>query len=367
MRPLPQTHKSQNEGHSEALPQKWILRGFLCSAQIRVLVTANGQNLSPIYSTSTSFLKRFDAPNRYLLLGRSSGHKFAAWLTQQALSPSKVKLQQGYRREVWSGQRGWPPPWLSPAAPWGLRRVRGSGRGDGARYLRSRAEPWPSPPARAASPELRPPGWLWTGPCSAVPLPRTPRQPAGSECSPCWRRASLLHGSWLPAGYVKWFSCPLFDLQIKAIGSSQVRLQPIITICKLVCTQPVHFNWSTFQSIHVKVNIWNAYKSQFGSAPVIHSCTLCFGPSLNCNMQRWGLTIYWAMLPPSGCLQKVSSDTHHVGLHSLAIFRASLINILPSLIRANKADRLDGWIVTDEIHSCGKKTQWQPCINLDIV
>ena len=62
----------------------------------------------------------------------------------------------------------------------------------------------------------------------------------------------------------------------------------------------------------------------------------------------------------------LSFDTHHVWLDPLAIFRAPLINILPGLIRANKADRLDGWMVTDEIHSCGRKTVME-YINLNIL
>lgn len=47
--------------------------------------------------------------------------------------------------------------------------------------------------------------------------------------------------------------------------------------------------------------------------------------------------------------------THHVGLHSFAIFGAPLINVLARLIGANEADSLDGRMVTNKIHSCGGK------------
>lgn len=49
------------------------------------------------YWKSTFFLKRCDASNRHLGLGRRSGHRFAAWLTQRALADSSVELQHGGR------------------------------------------------------------------------------------------------------------------------------------------------------------------------------------------------------------------------------------------------------------------------------
>lgn len=41
---------------------------------------------------------------------------------------------------------------------------------------------------------------------------------------------------------------------------------------------------------------------------------------------------------------------YHVRLHSLAILGAPLIDVLSSLVRAHKADGLDGWVATDEVH-----------------
>lgn len=41
---------------------------------------------------------------------------------------------------------------------------------------------------------------------------------------------------------------------------------------------------------------------------------------------------------------------YHVGLHSLAILGAPLIDVLSSLVGAHKADGLDGWMVTDEVY-----------------
>lgn len=43
--------------------------------------------------------------------------------------------------------------------------------------------------------------------------------------------------------------------------------------------------------------------------------------------------------------------TNHVALHSFAIFGASLIDILASLVGAYKTDGFDGRMVTDEVHS----------------
>lgn len=43
--------------------------------------------------------------------------------------------------------------------------------------------------------------------------------------------------------------------------------------------------------------------------------------------------------------------TNHVALHSLAIFGASLIDVLASLVGANETDGFDGRMVTDEVHS----------------
>lgn len=45
------------------------------------------------------------------------------------------------------------------------------------------------------------------------------------------------------------------------------------------------------------------------------------------------------------------AQTHHVGLYSLAIFRSPLIDVLSGLVRAHKADRLDGRMITDEVDS----------------
>lgn len=41
---------------------------------------------------------------------------------------------------------------------------------------------------------------------------------------------------------------------------------------------------------------------------------------------------------------------YHVGLHPLAILGAPLIDVLSSLVGAYKADGLNGWMVTDEVH-----------------
>lgn len=43
--------------------------------------------------------------------------------------------------------------------------------------------------------------------------------------------------------------------------------------------------------------------------------------------------------------------TNHVALHSLAIFGASLIDVLASLVGADETDGFDGGMVTDEVHS----------------
>lgn len=43
--------------------------------------------------------------------------------------------------------------------------------------------------------------------------------------------------------------------------------------------------------------------------------------------------------------------TNHVALHSFAIFGASLIDILASLVGAYETDGFDGRMVTDEVHS----------------
>lgn len=47
--------------------------------------------------------------------------------------------------------------------------------------------------------------------------------------------------------------------------------------------------------------------------------------------------------------------TNHVGLHSLAIFRASLIDVLSCLVGAHKANCFYSRVITDEVHSCKNK------------
>lgn len=110
-----------------------------------------------------------------------------------------------------------------PKALGGSGEARGEGRSDKAWYLRSRAEPWNAPPALAANSAPRPPGWLWTEPCSAVLLPQTLHPQAGSECSPCWHQASPHHGSWHPKlknvghGSVRFLSGYIVGHQIEAV------------------------------------------------------------------------------------------------------------------------------------------------------
>lgn len=64
----------------------------------------------------------------------------------------------------------------------------------------------------------------------------------------------------------------------------------------------------------------------------------------------------WTFIRTVRPFHLLSFHTHHVGLDSLAIFRAPFINILPSLIGTNKADRFDGRMIADEIHSCDRET-----------
>lgn len=54
--------------------------------------------------------------------------------------------------------------------------------------------------------------------------------------------------------------------------------------------------------------------------------------------------------------------TNHVALHSFAIFGASLIDVLASLVGAYKTDGFDGRMVTDEVHSYNNK--WKKIILL---
>ena len=41
---------------------------------------------------------------------------------------------------------------------------------------------------------------------------------------------------------------------------------------------------------------------------------------------------------------------YHVGLHSLAVLGAPLVDVLSSLVGSDEADGFDGRIVTDEVH-----------------
>lgn len=41
---------------------------------------------------------------------------------------------------------------------------------------------------------------------------------------------------------------------------------------------------------------------------------------------------------------------YHIGLHSLAVLGPPLVDVLPCRVGAHKADGLDGWVVTDEVH-----------------
>lgn len=157
----------------------------------------------------------------------------------------------------------------------GLRRTGEAevkGGGDGAWYLHPRAELWHVPPAPAASYASRPPVWLWTEPYSAVPLPRTPRPQAGSECSPCWHQASPHHGSWLPTVHKKWLAlCRLISTLQQLVSHKQghknhrIRLETNdlqISHCKL----GPHFGPREAME-HFQFAIWAFLK-------VMHSCTM---------------------------------------------------------------------------------------------
>lgn len=109
----PPTCKSQEEGHLQA--QKWILMGFLCTTEIRVWQFKHGESFSTLPHINS--LNGSDSLNRNLGLG----HKFAAWLTQQA--PSSILLRcevttcQKARSVVsaaWVATR-----WLNQKALWG--------------------------------------------------------------------------------------------------------------------------------------------------------------------------------------------------------------------------------------------------------
>lgn len=72
--------QNQDEGHPEALPQKLILKVFLCTKKIRVRITAGRDN--HLFYSASLLSKGLDALNRYLGLGRRSGHTFAAGPTK---------------------------------------------------------------------------------------------------------------------------------------------------------------------------------------------------------------------------------------------------------------------------------------------
>lgn len=50
---------------------------------------------------------------------------------------------------------------------------------------------------------------------------------------------------------------------------------------------------------------------------------------------------------------------YHVGLHSLAILWAPLVDVLSSLVGAHKTDGFDGRVVTDEVYRCTNKEKSQ--------
>lgn len=45
---------------------------------------------------------------------------------------------------------------------------------------------------------------------------------------------------------------------------------------------------------------------------------------------------------------------YHVGLHSLAVLGATLVDVLSSLVGSNEADGFDGRMVADEVHGYTK-------------
>lgn len=67
-------------------PRHSLKNGYLWVSCLLIQILVTAINQSQFYLKLTFFLKGFDPLNQYLGLRRRSGHKFAAWLTQQALA-----------------------------------------------------------------------------------------------------------------------------------------------------------------------------------------------------------------------------------------------------------------------------------------